>query len=275
MNNFLKRTISGIIFLILLCGALLLNRYLFAAVLLYIMAIMLHEFFTITMGKQFIVPRIITMVSAATLFVITFLVCSAGIPVRYELLSVIPLSFILISGVHCFNKENISQISFLYTGMLYIAAPFICLNIIVFEDCVFNGVLLLAFMIIIWASDVGAYIFGMAFGQKYGKKLCPSISPKKTWIGFWGGMFCAILAGIILSLTGILEYTIIQCMFLSIVMNIAAVYGDLFESLWKRHYEVKDSGVIMPGHGGLLDRFDSSLLAIPAGVIFLMILSLF
>ena len=132
---------------------------------------------------------------------------------------------------------------------------------------------MLAFFIIIWASDVGAYCIGMLLG-KYSKKLFPSVSPKKTWAGFWGGLVFAVLAGLILVWTGLWTYPWYHAVILSVIMHVAGVFGDLFESQWKRVCEIKDSGNIIPGHGGMMDRFDSALFAIPAGVIYLVIIGL-
>jgi phosphatidate cytidylyltransferase len=131
--------------------------------------------------------------------------------------------------------------------------------------------LLLSFFVIIWGSDVGAYLFGITLGQKYGKKLFPSISPKKSWIGFWGGLFMAVVLAVGLHYLGLLPFELRHCIVMSVLLNVTGVYGDLIESQWKRHYEVKDSGNIIPGHGGLLDRFDSALIAIPIGIIYLVL----
>jgi phosphatidate cytidylyltransferase len=126
----------------------------------------------------------------------------------------------------------------------------------------------------VWASDVGAYLFGITLGQKYGNKLFPSISPKKSWIGFWGGVFTAVVVAVLLQKFGILNFSMFHSMILAVLINVASVYGDLIESQWKRHYNVKDSGNLIPGHGGLLDRFDSALVAIPVGVIYLVVTNL-
>ena len=136
-----------------------------------------------------------------------------------------------------------------------------------------SGIMLLCFFCIIWGSDVGAYIFGMALGQKYGKKLFPSISPKKSWIGFWGGLLTAVIVAVALHYAGVFTFGLVHCIAIAILLNVTGVYGDLIESQWKRHYEVKDSGTIIPGHGGLLDRFDSALMAIPVGIIYLVVMN--
>jgi phosphatidate cytidylyltransferase len=183
----------------------------------------------------------------------------------------------MINSLYVKDKSRFDKFANLYTAILYIAVPWSMLNFAVFSpDCVFNGKLLLCFFCIIWGSDVGAYCFGMALGQKFGKKLFPSISPKKSWVGFWGGMVTAVAVSIILYYAGIFPlnagkqiFNLINCIAIAVLLDVAGVYGDLIESQWKRHYEVKDSGTLIPGHGGLLDRFDSALIAIPIGIIYL------
>jgi phosphatidate cytidylyltransferase len=116
-------------------------------------------------------------------------------------------------------------------------------------------------------------MFGITLGQKYGKKLFPSISPKKSWIGFWGGVFTSILVAVIFHKVGLFQFDIIHCIVMAVLLCVTGVYGDLIESQWKRHYEVKDSGNLIPGHGGVLDRFDSALVAIPVGIIYLVLIN--
>ena len=126
----------------------------------------------------------------------------------------------------------------------------------------------------IWCSDVGAFAFGISLGKIFPQKLFPSVSPKKTWIGFIGGLVSSVLAAFALYEFGILKFPLIHCLILSFIMSVTGVYGDLFESQWKRVYGVKDSGKIIPGHGGFLDRFDSTLMAMPFGAIYLAIFDL-
>ena len=148
-------------------------------------------------------------------------------------------------------------------------------NLIAFDKAGnFSGDLLLCFFIIIWCSDVGAFTFGLSLGKRFPKKLFPSVSPKKTWVGFIGGFISAVLAAFVLYEVKILKFPLVHCLILAMVMAVSAVYGDLFESQWKRVYGVKDSGNIIPGHGGLLDRFDSTLMAMPFGAIYLALFDL-
>ena len=274
MNNTVKRTLSGICFLAIVIGGLILNKYLFAALITFMMVTMLHEFYCMTMGELFPRSRALAIVLGCCAFLTLFFVMAFRLDIRLVGISAILLLVLMVSTLMVKDKADFKLFSFLYTGLMYIAAPLSLSNFVVFDQAgQFDGRPMLAFFIIIWASDVGAYCIGMLLG-KYSRKLFESVSPKKTWAGFWGGLFFAVLAGLILVWTGLWTYPWYHAVFLSIVMHVAGVFGDLFESQWKRVCEIKDSGNIIPGHGGMLDRFDSALFAIPAGVIYLVIIGL-
>lgn len=274
MNTTVKRTLSGTVFLGVMIAALLLNRYLFGGLMLFILICMMHEFYSITMGDKYRWPRVIAITTGASLFVLMFLICSFGFPLRILALGMLPASLLMVYALFLKDKSDFGLYSHLYTALVYIAAPLTLSNLVVFHHGQFSGLLLLCFFIIIWCSDVGAYVFGITLGQRYGRKLCPSISPKKSWIGFWGGMIAAVGAAAVLRAVGMFDFPYIHCMAMAAIMHVAGVFGDLFESQWKRFYEVKDSGNIIPGHGGMLDRFDSSLLAMPIGVLYLVLFNL-
>lgn len=275
MNNFTKRTISSAVFLAVMLTALLTNQYVYGAVMLFILVVMMWEFLKMTCGTEYRYSQILSIIAGATMFIMSYLYKGFGMPGRFIVLSLIPFFILMINSLYVKDKTRFAKFACLYTSILYIAIPWTMLNYTVFSNGGnYSGINLLCFFAIVWGSDVGAYIFGVTLGQKYGKKLFPSISPKKSWIGFWGGMLTAILVSLAFYFTGLFEYNIAHCIAMAIILDIAGVYGDLIESQWKRHYEVKDSGYIIPGHGGLLDRFDSALLAIPSGVMYLIIMDL-
>ena len=274
MNNTVTRTLSGVCFLAIVIGGLLLSKYLFAALLLFMMASMLHEFYRMTMGDRFPRTRLLAILLGCATFLMLFSVMAFGVDIRLESVTAIFLRVMMSSTLFVKDKADFKLFAFLYTGLMYIAVPLILSNFVVFDKAGnFDGRPMLAFFIIIWASDVGAYCVGMLFG-KYSKKLFPSVSPKKTWAGFWGGLAFAVLAGLVLDWTGLWTYPMFHAVILSVVMHVAGVFGDLFESQWKRVCDIKDSGSIIPGHGGMLDRFDSALFAIPAGVLYLVLIGL-
>ena len=275
MNNFIKRTLSGIGFVAIMLAALLTNKFVFGIVMLLSLVVMMREFLHMTCGSEYRYSQILSIFAGVTLFVLTFLFKGFNFPGRLVILAFIPVFVVMINSLYVKDKSRFDKFANLYTAILYIAVPWSVFNFAVFNgNGDFNGKLLLTFFAIVWGSDVGAYIFGITLGQKYGKKLVPSISPKKSWIGFWGGMLMAIAVAMILHYAGLMPFTLLHCVFLAVLLDVAGVYGDLIESQWKRHYNVKDSGNLIPGHGGLLDRFDSALIAIPIGVIYLVVANL-
>ena len=270
MTNFIKRTLSSIAFVGIMLAALLLNKIVFGVIMAFALVVMMKEFLIMTCGKNYWFSQILSIFSGLSLFVLVFLFKGFGLPGRLVVLVFIPVFILMINSLYVKDKSRFDKFSNLYTAILYIAVPWSLLNFAVFSPTgEFNGILLLSFFCIIWGSDVGAYLFGITLGQKYGKKLFPSISPKKSWIGFWGGLAVSIGIAVGLKYLGLLPFDLLHCVCMAILLDVTGVYGDLIESQWKRHYDVKDSGNIIPGHGGLLDRFDSALIAIPVGIIYL------
>ena len=274
MNNFIKRTISGIGFAAIMLAALLTNKYIFGVVMLFALVVMMREFLRMTCGKNYWFSQILSILAGATLFTLIYLYKGFDFPGRLVILAFVPVFVLMINSLYVRDKSRFDKFSNLYTALIYIAVPWSLLNFAVFNaEGEFCGILLLCFFAIIWGTDVGAYMFGITLGQKYGKKLFPSISPKKSWIGFWGGILMAVGVAVGLHYMGLFCFDIVHCIIMALLLSVTGVYGDLIESQWKRHYEVKDSGTIIPGHGGLLDRFDSALIAIPIGIIYLVVMN--
>lgn len=274
MNSTVTRSISGIVFIAAMLLGLLVSPWLYAVLLVTMTSVMLWEFYRITMGDRFLHTRLLAIVAGVILFLLMFFVCGFGLPYKYVFVGIIPILAVMATSLYVKDKAEFDLFSHVYTGLLYIAIPLALSNLIAFHGGSFDGMLLLSFFIIIWASDVGAYVFGMSLGQRFGKKLFPEISPKKSWIGAIGGCFTAVLAALILKWTGMIGFPTVHCIVLALIMDVAGVYGDLFESQWKRCHDIKDSGNIIPGHGGFLDRFDSTLMAFPAGAVYLVLAGL-
>lgn len=274
MNNFVKRTLSGIGFAAVMLAAFLTNEYVYGVVMLLSLVIMMKEFLTMTCGSNYPYSQVLSILSGAVLFTLIYMYKAFEFPGRLVILAFVPVFLLMINSLYLKDKSRFDKFANLYTALMYIAVPWSLLNFAVFNSAgEFNGILLLCFFCIIWGTDVGAYIFGITLGQKYGKKLFPSISPKKSWIGFWGGLATAIGVAVGLHYAGLFRFDLIHCIFMGALLCVAGVYGDLIESQWKRHYNVKDSGNVIPGHGGLLDRFDSALIAIPIGIIYLVVMN--
>ena len=274
MNNLTVRTLSGISFVVVMLVGLLVDKFLFAALGLFIMTVMMLEFYRMTIGGGYRTQEALAIAAAVIMFVLVFLTRAFQFPGKFISLTMVPVIILMISSLYAKDRKEFKRLSHIYTGLLYIAAPLTLVNLIAFKGGEFNAVMLLCFFVIIWCSDIGAFAVGSTLGKRFGKKLCPAISPKKSWAGFWGGLAFAILAALVLKLTGLLDLPFLHVIVMAAIMHVAGVYGDLFESQWKRACDVKDSGRIIPGHGGMLDRFDSAIFAVPAGAIYLSLFNL-
>ncbi len=288
MNNLVVRSISGIVFIIIMVGGILWGVGSYAVIMALIIAAMMHEYMTITLGKGFVIHKALAITAGITLFGTLLRIQLYDISPLHLLFTLVPIVAIFIANLYVkeFNRHEFKAdpgkvtyktrvnngyevFPFVTTSLLYIAVPMSMCNLIVLQDCSYSGKILLSMFIILWATDVGAYCFGSTLGQKFGKKLFPSVSPKKSWIGFWGGMLSSVIVAVILQQTTMLQINIAHSVVLAIIICIFGVWGDLAESQLKRNFGVKDSGNIMPGHGGMLDRFDGALLAFPIAVLYL------
>lgn len=204
------------------------------------------------------------------IFISSFLYASREslIGIHFVLIPILPL--VCLSALYSSNnKETISNVSVTFFGILYISLSISLLNFIVFTGSEYNSVFLIATLLFLWTSESAAYLGGTLFGRK---KLFESVSPMKTWEGVLFGL----LANIILSYY-IWKYLLIKTFLfwlgLSLIVLISGVFGDLFESLLKRNFNMKDSGNKLPGHGGFLDRFDSFFFVIPYVYFYLKIIN--
>ncbi len=253
----------------------LLCKYAYPFLMLFVLIVMMQEFHVMTMGhKRHLWARILTIISAIAVFATVFLWKALGTSPSYILLSVLPVLLAMAGSLFEKDKSDYATVSNAYTSFVYIALPMTMINFLVFSTGEYSGILLLCFFGIVWGADVGGYCLGCTLG-KNGKKLWPEISPKKSWWGFVGGMITSVAIAVVLYFTHVFDFHIVHCIVLAVLMNVSGVFGDLVESVWKRHFGIKDSGKIMPGHGGLLDRFDSSLFALPVGIIYMMCCGLF
>lgn len=290
MKNFIIRTLSGAAFIALVIVSILYGPVTFAVVFGCIMVIATLEYLKITMsgvdsGKTLLV-RAFTIVAAISMFVNTFLVVAYGADPLYLLFIVLPVIGIFISNMYVksFNVHNFEEVEgkkvrtpngyevfpFAVTSLFYVALPFSLMSLVLFDKTgVYNGNILLSMMILLWCTDVGAYLLGSTLGQKLNHRLFLSISPKKSWEGFWGGMICSVAGALVLQATGLLELSKFDAVAVGVIICIFGVIGDLVESQLKRNFGVKDSGTIMPGHGGMLDRFDGALLAFPVAIVYI------
>ncbi len=271
MTNFVTRTLSGAVFVAILIFSIGFSPYVFAFVFAIISALAVREFHKITNnGKEINVDVKVGMLAAVVLFLSTFVRVS-GIT-DFSFTGIYALLVLLIVVAQLFQKlaNPVQNWAFFILGQVFVALPFSLLNHILYVSD-WQPFMLLALFVTIWMNDSWAYVFGVSFGKH---KLFERVSPKKSWEGFVGGLVMSLLTGVLCwyvipMLTG-MEWPLWKWLFFAETIVVFGTLGDLMESLLKRTMVIKDSGNLIPGHGGLLDRFDSMLLAAPAIYIFLL-----
>lgn len=230
------------------------------------------------------VNRFISTAAGVYLFLAIAGFCSGITPSAVFIPYLLSVIYLFISELYTESKNAINNWAYTMLSQMYVALPLATINILAFRDIggqvVFSYLTPLSIFIFLWANDTGAYCFGSLFGKH---KLFPRISPGKTWEGSVGG---GILVLVVAAIIGYLEssntdqmmggstMSIPEWMGMGLVVVFFGTWGDLVESLFKRTLGIKDSGNILPGHGGMLDRFDSSLMAMPAAVVYLYTLTL-
>ncbi|MFI3315800.1 MAG: phosphatidate cytidylyltransferase [Rikenellaceae bacterium] len=254
-KNFVVRSISGIILVVMLVGGVLYSHLTCFILLSLLATATVYELLSILEKSLDIKPiKWLAVVTALIVSVVVFLVGSESYLVRTNvILSLTAILLIARLSLEVFRIKIISITDLTYElfALLYILFPFMLLTQI-------EGRFIVALFSLVWGNDVGAYVFGVSFGKH---KLCERLSPKKSWEGYIGGLISSIAIALIAAL--VFEQSLLSWAFVGLIISNAAVVGDLFESMIKRSLNIKDSGHIIPGHGGLLDRFDAMLFAAP------------
>lgn len=281
MKNFIVRTITGVLFVAIVVTCFLNPRamvFLFALVT----GMTVYEFCGVVNRRPGVhTNRFISTVAAVCLFIAMAGYNSGLTPSSVFIPYLVSIVYLLISELYLRQPDPILNWAYSLMAQLYIALPFSLLNVLAFR---WNGTAIsysylapLAVFVFLWLNDTGAYCCGSLLGRH---KLFPRISPGKTWEGSIGGgiivVAVAALVGHLAQRYGVdsLGLSLPQWCGLGLIVVVFGTWGDLVESLFKRTLGIKDSGNILPGHGGMLDRFDSSLMAIPAVVVYLYTLTL-
>ena len=264
MNNLAQRVITGAGFGVVMIAAVLYSQWSFALIFLLINILGIIEFYKLISSDTIHPQRIAGTVISAALFVAAIGVALMDMSFSWLLLSVPGMIWILIAELYRKNETPFVNISMTLLAILYITAPFILLlfmgTLFMPEDEVkYHHGIVMGFIFLVWASDTGAYFAGSRFGKH---RLFERISPKKSWEGFFGGLATAALTGFLLS-KYFPELTLQEWLITSVIVVTFGTLGDLVESMLKRSLGVKDSGSLLPGHGGILDRFDAFFVAVP------------
>ena len=263
MSELHTRTIWGILFATVLTGAIILGAYPFAILFLIISIFALREFYTLCELAGFSPQVYPGLLAGALIFSFSFFIAKHDLSF-HAYFYILPVIYGLLIYELFRKKENpITNLALTTFGIFYVSLPFSLLNFLSFHQIEgtfdYHFELLISLFIFVWTSDTGAYIFGVRFGRH---RLFERISPKKSWEGLFGGIITALFSAWILTFI-FPEYRLALLGVVALIVAISGTLGDLVESMIKRSIGVKDSGRFMPGHGGLLDRFDSILLASP------------
>ena len=281
MKNLTVRALSGLVLLVAVVGATLWSQWSFGALLLIISLGCLVEFYRLCRARGYAPLKGIGVAMSLAIFAIGFTVfINMGKTVSVDTGKIVMglVLFILLLVPTVFvcelwhrSERPIANIATTFAGVIYTAAPMALLLFIpqLLSNGEWNPWSALCYIALIWVNDVFAYLTGVAFGRH---RICSRISPKKSWEGFFGGVIAAIGAGVLFG--HLLDGNLYVWGGLAAVVAITGVAGDFIESMFKRSADVKDSGAIMPGHGGMLDRFDALIISVPYAIAYLLILAL-
>ena len=278
MKNFIQRAITGLIFVVTLIGCIV-GSYLSFGVLFCIISAMATAEFCHLMNQQkgVKINRNICVLGSVALFLSFFYYGINPVQTSIFIPYLIIIIYLMVSEVYLKKENPVNNWAYAMLSQVYIALPFSLLNVLAFQSdetistTSYQYIFPLSIFAYNWINDTGAYCTGMLFGKH---PLFKRISPKKSWEGSIGGAVFCIAASF--AFAHFFPFMSIgEWIGLALTIVVFGTWGDLSESLMKRQLGIKDSGTILPGHGGILDRFDSAILAIPAAVVYLYILSLF
>lgn len=281
MNNFIVRTITGVLFVaaVIVCFLRPMSMMFFFAL---VTGMSIWEFTGLVNQREHItVNRFICTAAGVFFFIAVAGFCGELTPSSVFIPYLLTVVYLFCAGLFTRNADPVNDWAYSMMSQMYIALPLSCLNILAFrygaDGVEYIFLLPLSIFVFLWMNDTGAYCTGSLLGRH---KLFPRVSPGKSWEGSIGGAIIVVLVAVLMSWVdeshllvsfGATEtgLTLAQWIGLGLVVVVFGTLGDLVESLFKRTLGIKDSGNILPGHGGMLDRFDSSLMAIPASVIYI------
>jgi phosphatidate cytidylyltransferase len=261
------RAITGLFFVIVMLASVLCGQYVFSIFYLLVSLVCLHEFYKLiaTTGVK---PNMQAgMLNGVLVFAFIALQFYTDIKTAHSILALLTfsLALIFIQELYKPSDKPFTNIAFTFLGLIFTTLPFSFFHALAFVNGHFNFHFPLAFLLMLWTNDTGAYLSGRFLGRT---KLFERHSPNKTWEGFIGGVVLAIGTATIIS-HYFPDVQWKQWASMAVYISLVGTFGDLVESMFKRSINVKDSGSILPGHGGVLDRFDGLLLSAPLVFTFL------
>ena len=280
MTNFWARTITGLSMVFILLATMAINYWFFAAAFLLVTILGLWEFYSLLSSKSSHPQKIFGTVAGALIYIVITL--ADFIPIFSDLPSHTHIPYLIfivlfflpfIFEIYRKKPHPMINVALTITGIIYIAVPLALLNLLNGPDAYriwHFPVILVGFFLLTWFYDTGAYLYGKQFGKH---KFFERVSPKKTWEGIVAGTIIALATAVGLNYLAP-EIQLVDWFVMAILIAVFGTFGDLIESLFKRSLRIKDSGSILPGHGGILDRFDAIFLSVPFVFLYLFLRNL-
>ena len=261
------RAITAFFFVLVMFGSLMLGSYVFTLLILVLSMLALDEFYHLVSTPSVKPQKITGIILAISIYLPVYQYAVKQQSLQNLLLCVPLVIAIIIVELYRKQPHPFHNIAYTLLGVIFVAIPFYFFYALAFIDGIYNMHYPLAFLVLLWASDTGAYLFGSQLAKR---KLFERHSPKKSWEGFIGGVFTCVLVALAISY----YFTELPCahwLVVALMIAVVGTFGDLSESMLKREVSVKDSGSLLPGHGGILDRFDGLLLAAPLVFVYLIL----
>jgi phosphatidate cytidylyltransferase len=266
------RTISGAVFVAIMLSVIYFGAATFAIWILFVMCVALWEFYNIARKLSVCPQRSVGFTIAVILYATGYMHAFDVLPDKITvtiLYLIIPLAvWVFIRELYRRCEQPFVNIAYTFLGVIYVALPFSLMPIVFAE---MGQAFVFCYFILLWTNDTFAYLFGITLGKH---RLFPRHSPKKSWEGYIGGIASVSLSSYLLHLV-FPELAIIHIVVTGLIIAITSTLGDLVESMLKRNAGIKDAGKIMPGHGGLMDRFDVTFLSLPLVFLYIKILQAF
>jgi phosphatidate cytidylyltransferase len=260
MSDFWQRSFTGLIIVFSIVLGLWWHPLAYMTIFGVVVMLGMYEFIRMIKGLSAKVRLFWAYTIGLFLYFISFFIFYCHIYLQWLIVIVPLVGGVFISELYSKNKNSLLNIAATLIVPLYVVLPFIFLHHLAFYEGVYQYGLLLGFFLMVWANDSGAYLVGSLIGRR---KLFPSISPAKSWEGAAGGVLITLAVSVVnYHIWGILDLK--DWLIISVFISVLGTYGDLVESMLKRSVNIKDSGRFLPGHGGVLDRFDGVFFSAPA-----------
>ncbi|NJC26734.1 phosphatidate cytidylyltransferase [Neolewinella antarctica] len=277
MQGLWRRLTTAVIFVVIMVAGHYTGEITFTLMFLFIAAGCLWEFFGLTLDlhtRRDKIRKVLGVLLGLVPFGLVAALSLGWITDPEAFVAIASLLFapfvfsIFIYELYSNSKEPFANLAFMILGLFYIGVPFALVDFIAFDGTEFRARIVLGLLVLTWVNDTGAYVTGNLIGKT---PLFPRISPNKTWEGSLGGVFFCLVFSYLLSLV-FDDIPVGQWLILGLIVSVFGGIGDLVESMLKRSVNVKDSGDLLPGHGGLLDRFDAFIFVVPFAAAYILYL---